>query len=323
VNFPSGYNLTKEEVLSELLAVDTQTVVYAKISEELSQLRRGSNYNYSYYFQRDDIFNARLTITISPLSTTTDLPRELMAIDRIYKVMPSEVVLYEKSPVDFHMAVCMRFFSKLKHKNIEAVSEECIINVGLHHGQQVVLLALTPVVVMYCKKVSTEKASGVVTYSKKVKSAKSEGFEGEKNEEWMDRAVTFNNVYKYWQSTKELAVGNISFSAYYGQVTVLLGHDGSGKTTIMKLISGDIVPSRGLINVLNLMKIHGKNLRGKEIGYCSQQITLFENLTVLEHLWIEVFNLKEENEYEQLEEEPEGKHGPPSRRNLSAALART
>ncbi|PIO70634.1 ABC transporter, ATP-binding protein [Teladorsagia circumcincta] len=138
---------------------------------------------------------------------------------------------------------------------------------------------------MYCKKVSKEKASGVVTHTTKVKSAKSEGFELEKNEEWIDRAVTLNNVYKYWHSTKELAIGNISFSAYYGQVTALLGHDGSGKTTIMKLISGDIDPTRGFINVLNLMKTRGKALRGKEVGYCSQQITLFENLTVLEHLW--------------------------------------
>ncbi|KAK6061624.1 ABC transporter, ATP-binding protein [Cooperia oncophora] len=107
----------------------------------------------------------------------------------------------------------------------------------------------------------------------------------EKDEEWLDRAVTMDKVYKFFRSTKDLAIANVSFSSYYGQVTVLLGHDGSGKSTIMKLISGDYEATRGLIGVLSLVKKRNNRHRGKDIGYCSEEITLFDHLTVFEHLW--------------------------------------
>ncbi|VDP28096.1 unnamed protein product [Heligmosomoides polygyrus] len=121
---------------------------------------------------------------------------------------------------------------------------------------------------------------------KSVASPRSEGFEGEREEEWLDRAITLDRVYKKWETTNELAVGNVSFNAYCGQVTVLLGHEGSGKTTIMKMISGEVEASRGFICVLNLMKGHGNRYQGRGVGYCSQQVTLFECLTVIDHLWL-------------------------------------
>jgi len=44
-----------------------------------------------------------------------------------------------------------------------------------------------------------------------------------------------------------IAVDDISFSIEKGEIVGLLGHNGAGKTTIMKLISGYLEPSSGRI----------------------------------------------------------------------------
>ncbi|VDL65538.1 unnamed protein product [Nippostrongylus brasiliensis] len=81
----------------------------------------------------------------------------------------------------------------------------------------------------------------------RVPAPESEGIEMEQEDAWMDRAVIFDKVYKKWEKMTESAVSNASFIAYYGQVTVLLGHDGSGKSTMMQLITGDTEATSGMM----------------------------------------------------------------------------
>jgi len=44
-----------------------------------------------------------------------------------------------------------------------------------------------------------------------------------------------------------VAVDDVSFSIKKGEIVGLLGHNGAGKTTIMKMISGYLEPSSGRI----------------------------------------------------------------------------
>jgi ATP-binding cassette subfamily A (ABC1) protein 3 len=91
-------------------------------------------------------------------------------------------------------------------------------------------------------------------------------------------------VFKTSQGTV-VAVNDNSVSMYEGQVTALLGHNGAGKTTTMSMLSGMIPPTSGtaIVNGHDITT----SLSGAQasIGFCPQHNTLFDQLTVAEHLW--------------------------------------
>ena len=51
------------------------------------------------------------------------------------------------------------------------------------------------------------------------------------------------NISKYYGS--KMAIENISFSAARGQIIGLVGHNGSGKTTTMSIITNCLAPDGG------------------------------------------------------------------------------
>jgi ABC-type multidrug transport system ATPase subunit len=65
---------------------------------------------------------------------------------------------------------------------------------------------------------------------------------------------------------------DISFGMGEGQLYGLVGENGSGKSTLLKIIVGQWKPSSGKI------------ITHRRIGYCPQNLMLFPNLTVREHL---------------------------------------
>ena len=79
------------------------------------------------------------------------------------------------------------------------------------------------------------------------------------------------------------AVDGVSFSAYKGQITALLGHNGAGKTTTMSVLTGMYSPSGGTAY------INGHNISTemsqarKSLGLCPQHNMLFTDLNVSEH----------------------------------------
>ena len=80
------------------------------------------------------------------------------------------------------------------------------------------------------------------------------------------------------------AVDKISFSIYRGQIFCLLGHNGAGKTTAIKMLTGMLEIDRGkvLYDGENLMDDF-EEIR-KKIGICAQHDILYEKLKVHEHL---------------------------------------
>ncbi|KAK6037295.1 hypothetical protein COOONC_25200 [Cooperia oncophora] len=65
------------------------------------------------------------------------------------------------------------------------------------------------------------------------------------------------------------------------EVTALLGENGAGKSTTIRMISGHISPTSGVIVV------EGKEIGGStrvQVGICPQHNVLFPYLTVFEHL---------------------------------------
>ncbi|KAM3727280.1 ABC transporter ced-7 [Dirofilaria immitis] len=85
--------------------------------------------------------------------------------------------------------------------------------------------------------------------------------------------------------TVQPAVDSMSFRAYRGEITVLLGHNGAGKSTTFSLITGLISPTSGSIYICgNKMESHSINYCQQKIGFCPQYNALFNLLTVREHL---------------------------------------
>ncbi|XP_060028541.1 ATP-binding cassette sub-family A member 17-like [Erinaceus europaeus] len=83
---------------------------------------------------------------------------------------------------------------------------------------------------------------------------------------------------------KHVAVKSLTMNLYQGQITVLLGHNGAGKTTICSMLTGLIPPSSGRVYI-NGYEISKDMVQiRKTMGWCPQHDILFDNLTVAEHL---------------------------------------
>ena len=96
-------------------------------------------------------------------------------------------------------------------------------------------------------------------------------------------AIVVKGLRKVYGGEKP-AVRNMTFGIPKGQVFGFLGINGAGKTSTLKMLSGDIVPTSGSA------KLQGKDIMHEQIecrrllGYCPQFDALFELLTVREHL---------------------------------------
>ncbi len=80
------------------------------------------------------------------------------------------------------------------------------------------------------------------------------------------------------------AVNNLTLEIRKGEIYGLVGSDGTGKTTTMRLLVGAMLPDEGAITIdgLSLDK-YGEDIRAR-IGYLSQRFSLYEELTVLENI---------------------------------------
>lgn len=80
------------------------------------------------------------------------------------------------------------------------------------------------------------------------------------------------------------ALSDVSFELKPGQVTGLIGADGAGKTTLMRLITGLLQYEEGEIRVLGLDVATQSLAVQSMIGYMPQQFGLYQDLTVRENL---------------------------------------
>ncbi|GAB0094455.1 ATP-binding cassette sub-family A member 12 [Sergentomyia squamirostris] len=90
--------------------------------------------------------------------------------------------------------------------------------------------------------------------------------------------AVLTKVSKYY-NTNKLAVSSVSLAFKRDQITCLLGRNGAGKSTIIKMLTGQILPSSGELYVQT-----SKNLKTKHVGLCSQNNILIPHLTAKEHL---------------------------------------
>ncbi|MGV8002993.1 ATP-binding cassette domain-containing protein [Photorhabdus temperata subsp. temperata] len=96
--------------------------------------------------------------------------------------------------------------------------------------------------------------------------------------------IRLEKVEKTFPGLNNPAVSSLTAEIYGGSVTGLVGPDGAGKTTLIRMLAGLLKPDSGSIEIMGLDPIkHGVQVRF-ELGYMPQKFGLYEDLTVLENL---------------------------------------
>ncbi len=80
------------------------------------------------------------------------------------------------------------------------------------------------------------------------------------------------------------AVNNISFHLNKGEVLGFLGPNGAGKSSTMQVITGNLAPSAGQINICGFDLLDSAKQAKANIGYLPEQPPLYRELTVDEYL---------------------------------------
>src|SRR5690554_3449153 len=97
-----------------------------------------------------------------------------------------------------------------------------------------------------------------------------------------ERMIVLANVSKAFGDIK--AVNKLNFHVNKGEILGLLGPNGSGKTTTIRLINGVIFPDEGEIKVLGLDTVKdGNEIRGIA-GVVTESAALYENMTAQANL---------------------------------------
>ena len=81
-----------------------------------------------------------------------------------------------------------------------------------------------------------------------------------------------------------IAVREVSFQIPRGTVVGLLGHNGAGKTTIMKVLTGYLEPTSGTVQIDGLDIIPHRLEVQRKIGYLPENSPVYPEMTVIDYL---------------------------------------
>jgi ABC-2 type transport system ATP-binding protein len=96
---------------------------------------------------------------------------------------------------------------------------------------------------------------------------------------------------------KIAAVDEVSLSIQRGEIFGLLGPDGAGKTTTIRMLCAIMDPTGGQARVAGFDTVENSEEIKKRIGYMPQQFSLYGDLTVLENLlfFADIFQVRRQD----------------------------
>lgn len=95
-------------------------------------------------------------------------------------------------------------------------------------------------------------------------------------------AISVRGLTKYYG--EHLGVEDVTFDVHAGEVVGFLGPNGSGKTTVLRMLTGLIGITRGTADILGHRLGPGVNDVRADIGYLPGTLELYKNLTAGEYL---------------------------------------
>lgn len=91
--------------------------------------------------------------------------------------------------------------------------------------------------------------------------------------------ITLTELSKHYHGRK--AVDNVSLHVRPGEIFGLVGPDGAGKTTIIRMLTGLLAPTSGTLSILGADNPEAVKAR---LGYVPQKFSLYGDLTVMENI---------------------------------------
>ena len=98
------------------------------------------------------------------------------------------------------------------------------------------------------------------------------------------------------------AVDDTSFSVARGEIVGLLGHNGAGKTTIMRMLSGALEPDQGQVHIDGIDLAADAEAAQSRIGYLPENLPVYPELSVVDYLEYiaQMRRLSEAEKYEEI-----------------------
>lgn len=97
-----------------------------------------------------------------------------------------------------------------------------------------------------------------------------------------DPIIQTKNVSRFFGDF--IAVNNVSFSVYPGEVFGLLGPNGAGKTTTFRMLCGLLPASKGSLHVAGIDVREAREEARRRLGYVAQKFSLYGPLSVRENM---------------------------------------
>ena len=94
--------------------------------------------------------------------------------------------------------------------------------------------------------------------------------------------ITIENVTKRYDNTT--VVHELNLQIHAGEIVGIIGHNGAGKSTTMKMIAGLIEPSEGVVRVMGEDIQKGSAKIKQKIGYLPEESPLYEAMTAQQYL---------------------------------------
>jgi ABC-2 type transport system ATP-binding protein len=98
----------------------------------------------------------------------------------------------------------------------------------------------------------------------------------------MPLVIQVSGLIKYYGDY--CAISGVDFSVESGQIVALLGLNGSGKTTILRMLAGDLEPSAGSIQIGSHDLQAAPNDYRRRVGFLPEQVPIYPDMTVDEYL---------------------------------------
>ena len=95
-------------------------------------------------------------------------------------------------------------------------------------------------------------------------------------------AVVIESVAKHFSEVR--ALRGFSAKIHYGRLTGLVGPDGAGKTTLMRIMTGLLVPDGGSVTLAGFDVVKDNDAIHIVSGYMPQRFGLYEDLSVMENM---------------------------------------
>lgn len=99
-----------------------------------------------------------------------------------------------------------------------------------------------------------------------------------------EAVIKLDGLIKRFAGMDKPAVARLDCTVQTGYVTGLVGPDGAGKTTLMRMLAGLLKPDEGKVSVIGYDPIDDNSALHAVLGYMPQKFGLYEDLTVMENL---------------------------------------